>query len=286
MRWIDSFSRKHPRFGIPNLFFYLIIARGIVYMVDMISFPLSSYLALIPDLTFGEFQIWRLVTFLFVPGEFISSGRDFFFAALALYFFYFVGQVLERNWGTGKFTLYYLIGVGFSIVTALIFFFTGNGYAFISSTFLDLSLFLALATLVPDMRLYVLFIIPVKIKWLGLISGVIFLLSFFSALFNGQFLQAIIILLPMVNYLMFFGSDLRYLLKRNYKRNKHHTSATTVNFKAAQREAKKEKGYLHKCTVCGETDGTAPQMEFRYCSKCNGYHCYCSEHINDHIHVE
>jgi hypothetical protein len=27
-------------------------------------------------------------------------------------------------------------------------------------------------------------------------------------------------------------------------------------------------------------------LEFRYCSKCNGYFCYCQDHISNHTHVE
>ncbi|MBR4098714.1 MAG: hypothetical protein IKK44_01845, partial [Clostridium sp.] len=66
----------------------------------------------------------------------------------------------------------------------------------------------------------------------------------------------------------------------------HQVNPQTINFKKAQREVQERKGYLHKCTVCGVTDADDPDMEFRYCSKCNGYYCYCMNHINDHVHVK
>ena len=51
-------------------------------------------------------------------------------------------------------------------------------------------------------------------------------------------------------------------------------------------EVKQRKGYLHKCSVCGVTDTDNPNMEFRYCSRCNGYYCYCEDHISNHSHIQ
>ena len=47
-----------------------------------------------------------------------------------------------------------------------------------------------------------------------------------------------------------------------------------------------ERPYRHKCTVCGRTDTDYPNLEFRYCSKCKGYCCYCIDHINNHVHIQ
>ncbi len=88
-----------------------------------------------------------------------------------------------------------------------------------------------------------------------------------------------------LNYFLFFYSPIKELLIRNRRRARHQKSRAAVNFRAAQKKAKETKGYLHKCDVCGKTDADDPNMEFRYCSKCQGYHCYCMDHINDHVHV-
>ena len=51
-----------------------------------------------------------------------------------------------------------------------------------------------------------------------------------------------------------------------------------------KKQQEKEKGYHHKCAVCGRTDTDYPDLQFRYCSKCAGYHCFCSDHIFNHVH--
>ena len=61
----------------------------------------------------------------------------------------------------------------------------------------------------------------------------------------------------------------------------------TVNFKReAQRIHREQQNapYRYKCAVCGRTDADHPELEFRYCSRCAGYHCFCQDHINNHIH--
>ena len=96
-------------------------------------------------------------------------------------------------------------------------------------------------------------------------------------------------LLPIVailNYLIFFWTDFVGLFNRNKARAAHRVNPQTINFKKAQKEVQQRKGYLHKCSVCGVTDADNPDMEFRYCSKCNGYYCYCMDHINNHTHVQ
>ena len=97
------------------------------------------------------------------------------------------------------------------------------------------------------------------------------------------------VILPLVailNYLLFFWSFLTDFVRYQRRRAKHQTSKQTVNFRQATRKAQEKKGYLHKCAVCGKTDTDYPNEEFRYCSKCNGYYCYCSEHIHNHVHIQ
>ena len=104
----------------------------------------------------------------------------------------------------------------------------------------------------------------------------------------GPFMLVSVIppLVAMLNYLLFFWSDIAGFFTRTFHRAKHQTSRQTINFKQATRHAQQQKGYIHKCAVCGKTDTDYPDEEFRYCSKCNGYYCYCSEHIHNHVHIE
>ena len=42
----------------------------------------------------------------------------------------------------------------------------------------------------------------------------------------------------------------------------------------------------HRCCECKKTEKDDENLEFRYCSKCNGSYEYCSEHIFNHEHRE
>lgn len=277
MKWINKFCYNHPNFGLQNLMIYVIGSQAFVLLLGMFGIPIYSYLGFsLPLILQG--QIWRLVTFLFIPSS--SNLLNF---VLISYFYYFVGSTLERYWGTVKFNVYYLIGILLTLFTGII----GalfNAHQILSTSYINQSMFFAIATLIPDTQVLLFFIIPIKMKWLAIFEGILLALQVLGALFALDLFGAVLILVPMLNYLLFFHEDLRSILKRNRAYYGHTTSKRTIGFKAAQKEAQKKKGYLHKCTVCGRTDTDFPQLEFRYCSKCNGYFCYCQDHINEHTH--
>ncbi len=267
---IDRFCYKHPRFGVNNLMAMIVIATSIVYVMDMVSHgTLSPMLYFNRDYILHG-QIWRLLTFVIVP-----SRGSFFFFVLSMYFYWFIGSNLEREWGSGKFTIYYLTGVVFSIICGLF-----TGYA--SMYYVNLSLFLAFATLYPNLTFLVWFILPVKAKWLGWIDGGLLLISLIGNLASFHWGAAILLVVSMLNYLLFFWDDLMYYVRRS----RRSRSRQTMDFKRATQQKRDTKGYVHKCAVCGRTDTEYPDLEFRYCSKCNGYYCYCIDHINNHIHIQ
>ena len=148
--------------------------------------------------------------------------------------------------------------------------------------YLNMSVFLAFATLYPDTTFLIYFIIPVKAKWLAWLDLGFLALAVAGTLIGGNLPMALVPLVAILNYVLFFWSDLMGMLGRA----RHRHSRQTVNFKQATRQAHQQKGYLHKCAVCGKTDTDDPDEAFRYCSKCNGYYCYCSEHINNHVHIQ
>ena len=279
--WLDRFCYKHPRLGIPNLMMYIVIGNIAVYLLDNFSGgACSAMLAFIPAGILRG-QLWRLVTFIFVP----ASGYNLIFFALFLYMYYFIGNMLEREWGSVKFTVYYGIGVLANIVVGLVLsVLYGANYAWsvVSVDSLNMSLFVAFAALYPDLQFLLFFIIPVKAKWLAWIDAAFFALSIATSLLNLSWTGVVLPLVAIANFLLFFWED----AARIFGRVKHQQSRQTINFKQATRDVKKEKGYLHKCAVCGITDADDPDMEFRYCSKCNGYYCYCMNHINNHVHIQ
>lgn len=278
--WLERFCSRHPRLAIPNLMVYIIIGNIAVYMLDNFSNgAFSNMLTFVPAAIF-QGQVWRLITFILVPE--LTNNVLFFF--LSLYLNYFIASMLEREWGSTKFTVYYGIGVLSHIVVGLILSFVyGLSYPFpvVSIYYLNLSLFFAFAALFPNMQFMLFFIIPVKAKWLAWISAAYFGLSILFSLIRLDIIDVVLPVVSIVNFLIFFWSDAAQI----FGRVRHQHSRQTINFKKATENVKKEKGYLHKCAVCGITDADDPNMEFRYCSKCNGYYCYCANHINNHVHI-
>ena len=274
MNKVDRFCYKHPRFGIPNLMLYIVIGNVIVWLFDMMNttIPLSSFLAFSPAYILRG-QVWRLVTFAIIPN---SYG---FLALIAFYFYYFIGSTIEREWGSGKFTIYFFTGMVLTVVYGFVLYFiTGVSYS-VSAEYIYLSMFFTFATLYPDMQVLLFFIIPIKMKWLGIVDGVFFLYEVLTGAFPSNLLPLVAVL----NYLLFCGGWLfDYFRPARVKQRKN-----TVNFKNEVRRIQyeqKTKPYTRKCEVCGRTDTDYPQLEFRYCSRCAGYHCFCIDHINNHVH--
>ena len=279
MKFLDRFNRgvhrflyKHPKFGIPRLMLYIIIGNVLVYLFSMMDRTgmLAWWLCFAPDrLLKGE--LWRLVTFVFVP----NTSR-FLMLVLELYFYYLIGSTLERAWGTGKFTVYYLCGmvinIVYGILAALI---TGRSLA-ITGSYLSLSMFFVYATLWPENQVLLFFIIPVKVKWLAWFEAAVFLFMMVMG-------RTLLPLAGIANYVLFCGNELLASLRFLKMRR----SASAARFRQKVRRAENgqaARNYTRKCAVCGRTDTENPELEFRYCSQCVGYHCFCSDHIHSHIH--
>ena len=281
--WLDRFAYKHSRFAVPDLMRYIVFGTAIVYVLDMFSDNmLSAFLSFsFPAIIHG--QIWRLVSFIIVP-----DSMNILWTVVSLLFYYSIGTTMEREWGSAKFTLFYACGILLTILSGVISGLFGAGY--VSMTAVNQSLFLAFATLYPNAQIRLYFILPLKAKWLAIFYVVMMGWNVLSTFFKYPLAlvpYVLLLILPpilasLVNYALFFWSDLSNAMGLA----RHRASRQTVNFKQATRHAQQQKGYLHKCAVCGKTDTEYPDMEFRYCSKCNGYYCYCMEHINHHVHVE
>ena len=277
---VDRFCARHPRFGIPNLMLYIVIGNVAVYLLSVLTrandIGALSFLAFsLRGLLRGE--VWRIITFIFVPG-FTSP----FWLIVSLYFYYWIGSTLEREWGTARFNLYYFSGTLLTVLGAVLAsLITGQVDLLVAgTTYVNLSMFLAFAVLFPDMQVLIFFILPVKMKWLAWLDGALFALNVVLSLIKGDWVGVILPIVALLNFLVFIWPE----IQRLHDRRRHQTARQTVNFRKAVRQQQQQKGYRHKCAVCGRTDADYPDLQFRYCSKCAGYHCFCQDHIFTHVH--
>lgn len=303
----EIFCYKHKDWGIPNLMLYIALGSALVLLMSMINGGSALFSLLCFDKTkILQGQVWRLFTYVFTD---VSSG---FLGLIFLYFFYNLGRHVEMSMGTFRFNLFYFSGVILMDVFAMIFcpteaviidqylvepsYFTGlyTQMAF----YLHLSLVLVFAATYPDSEFRIFFILPVKAWFLSLIYLVLIAIQIINMSQPlNLFPHSLFPLVGLANFLLFAGKDVLNLLppawrpsgRRQYRtvRSKPQKKTGTIPFPNANQAAPKEKpNYNHRCTICGRTDVSSPELEFRYCSKCNGYHCYCEDHISNHTHIE
>ena len=210
MKWLDSLERRFDRFSIGNLMQYVCLTMAALYIFSVIqpSVPILSLIALSPYRIL-QGQVWRLVTFIFMPP---SSGL---FAFVVIYFYYWLGRNLEYYWGTTRFNLYYLFGMTGAILAAFLTNSTGT------STYLNLSLFLAYAALFPETEVLFMFLIPIKMKWLAGLEGA-FLIWLFLI---GNTADRVSLVFSLINFLLFFGPKLfdRLRYKLRYEKFRRQT---------------------------------------------------------------
>ena len=266
----------------------IVLGTAFVYVLYMLTGYNSGAISFLTfnlsDFIHGE--IWRAITFLFVPNTGLTgSMRGAFWLIISLFFYYFLGSALEREWGTAKFNIYYFSGALLSLLCVILFsLISGVAFSLSGTYYVNMSMFFAFAMLYPDTTILFWFI-PIKIKYLAWISGALFAFDILAFLLRLNFAGALLPVVALLNFFIFFADDLLSWLRRITGRTAHRASPKTIQYKKAVKEQKKEKGYHHKCAVCGKTDTDYPNLEFRYCSKCNGYYCYCADHINNHIHI-
>lgn len=278
-RNFERFCLRNRNKGIPNLMLYICIGNVVMYVISMVTrnYTLYNLLSFNRRLIL-QGQVWRLFTY---PLTYLTS--NILLMAISLLCYYSLGNAMERMWGTLKFNIFYLTGVVLMDIYAMIFNCSANVY------YLNMSLFLGYATLFPDASFLLFFIIPVKAWVLALFDLVIILLGVFSPPFTAANLFPLIAL---GNYFLFFGKDVLNVIPLSWQDNarklfhKKPKQPKVIQFHVSQKPQEPKQNYNHRCTVCGRTDVSNPELEFRYCSKCKGYYCYCQDHINNHVHIQ
>lgn len=299
MSVLDKLERKFGRFAIRNLTIYILIAYAIGYLTSMVNRELYEYLLMDPKLIF-EGQVWRLFTWICTMPQDLSLFIIFMFI-----FFYWIGINLEKNWGRFKYNLFIFSGYFFMTIGALVIYavtyFVGPSSEYgmgisvnISTYYINLTSFLAFATIYGEVVIYWMGILPIKVKWLAILDLVLIaydMISMENAIkavsgtpYKGYMTEVvwcyrITVIISLLNFLIF------YILMKKGGRLSPQARKTRKEFKSKVRKIQPMSN-IHQCEICGRTSETDVDLVFRYCSKCNGNHEYCQDHLFTHPHVK
>ncbi len=288
--WLSKLERKFGRYAVPNLMYYIIILYAAGFVLNIVNPEFYyRYLSLNAQAVLHG-QVWRIVTFIIQP-----PSDSLVFIVFALYLYYMIGQHLEQAWGAFRFNLYFFSGMLFHVIAALLAYAVTGLILPMSIWYLNMSLFFAFAALYPDVQFLVFFMIPVKVKYLALIDALYFIYpvvqaflpayggnAYLGIYYKANAMEAVVSLL---NFLIFFlGSrNMRPYSPKQRKRKREFQQ----NIKRAQRPVQMyANGARHMCAICKRTELDDPNLEFRYCSKCNGNYEYCQDHLFTHTHVK
>lgn len=252
MSWMDKLERRFGFIAIPGLIRIVVGFSALVFLLVWLDPEYIAVLDLDPvRIRHGE--IWRLFTYIFVP-QTLSPLWILF----VLWFLWWIGEGLERAFGAFRLTLYFLIGM---IGTTVAAFFFGSYFA---NSMLIASLFYAFARFYPDEVMYVLFILPLKMKWVAWAMA----LFLFIGLFLGSNAYRMAVVAALSNYLIFFGPEIIHEAR--------HRRDVTSRRHRYESSARDESEPLHKCATCGATEATDASLEFRVAR--NGEE-YCLAHL-------
>lgn len=290
MNLLNKLERKLGKYAISNISLYLILCYGCGYLLELINPYFLNYLTLNPyEILHG--QIWRIFTWILVPPSDLGI-----FTIITLYFYYSIGSSLERTWGAFLYNVYLFMGMIFTVLGSFVVFaicqismqeafvFYGgieNFYAMIaqyfSTYYINMSIFLAFAMTFPDVQVLLMFIIPIKVKWMGFVYVALIVVDFIQS----GLVYRVVIGASLLNFIVFFlltRSGLAMRMSPKQVKRRHV-------YRAEVRKARPQSAAKHKCAICGKTSDEYPELEFRFCSKCNGNYEYCQDHLFTHTHV-
>lgn len=269
-------ERKFGKYAVSNLTFWLLGAWLVGFIIQLTMPEVQRLLMLEPAFILRG-QIWRLVSWLLIPPSVNMIFLIFFFSC-----YYFIGTSIEQAIGTFRYNVYLFSGLLCSILGAFllyVFYYltTGGisvstiGYYF-STQYITMSLFMVFAVIYPDVEFRLYFLIPFKAKWMGILDATWMVFMFVVTGLPGR----VAILSSFLNFIIFFFST------RNYKR----VSPKEIRRRQVYRQQVRQPRAVskHRCAICGRTEEDGAELEFRFCSKCDGNYEYCQDHLFTHQH--
>lgn len=291
MSFLQKLENKFGKYAIRGLTKYIILTYVAGYIIETISTLSGSYFQIYLTLNPGAImrgEIWRLFTWVLMPPSSLSI-----FTIIMLICYYQLGTVLEGVWGDFMYNFYIFFGLIMTVIGAFIMYFCGGAmliemsYGLTFTTYyVSLSIFLGFAMTFPDQQMLLFFLIPIKIKWLALLDVAYLTYLIIVDVRSGYFMTTVQIVCSLASTIIFFFMTRKYKFKdafssaQSRRRRKEFTQAM------GRGQAKNAQGARHKCYICGQTELSNPNLEFRYCSKCNGNYEYCQNHLFTHTHIK
>ncbi len=287
--WLFKLEKKYGKYAVPNLTVFVIFTYIIGYLMSFMG--LTPLISLNPELVMRG-QVWRVFTWILMPPSSLSI-----FTVIMLFFYFSIGRSLEVTWGDFRYNVYLFTGFIFTLIGSFIIYFIGVGAlhyppatfgyslaTWVSTYYVNMSIFFAFAASYPDMQILLYFFIPLKIKYLAILDGVLILWQFLQSPWYGKGIIAV----SLLNFVLFYLSTkniARFSPNEMHRRNAYK-KAVDPDMRSRFHTMNGGKGKIakHRCAVCGRTELDHPELEFRFCSKCNGNYEYCNEHIGNHTH--
>ncbi|MDO5132749.1 MAG: hypothetical protein Q4D81_07185 [Eubacteriales bacterium] len=288
---MNQFEKKYGKYAVRELSLKLVVLYIVGYVLYYIRPSVFSLLTLdVTALLNGQF--WRVLSWLLVPPD---AGSSLFFVAIMLFFYYSIGRSLERVWGDFKYNVYIFLGILLTVLSAFLWALfmragglspvefaavTKYGAAYFSTYYINMSIFLAYALTFPEAQVYLFFVLPIKVKYLGWIDAGFLVLS----MITGNSAQRFVIAAALLNVLLLFLRSRSWMAYSPGQVRRRQQFRRSVQ--AGRRNAGTGTDSVHRCAICGRTEKDGPELEFRYCSKCEGGLEYCQDHLFSHVHVK
>ena len=306
---MSDMERKFGRYAVRDLSLKLIILYLAGYAIYYLNANIMYYMTLNPyAIVHG--QVWRIVSWILIPPQ----TSNIFFVAIMLFFYYSIGTSLERIWGVWRYNVFIFTGILLTIAAA----FAWMGYAYLlsgdaiaqigaadyfgyyslsfSTYYINMGIFFAYALTFPDAVVLLFFILPVKVKWLGLLDVAYLVYEFFTAPMSGKFAILATFLNIAILYRRFKGpinSGIgKEMLAGLFSRSEGSGGGAAGKMRGRSRAGSdilrggSSRGVVHRCAICRRTQDDNPDLEFRYCSKCEGSVEYCQDHLFTHVHIK
>jgi hypothetical protein len=285
MKLLNKLERRFGRYAIRNFMKYVVALYILGLILGVASAAIMYYMLNLDFEMIRRGQVWRIITWI-IP---ISSVQGILLTAISIYFYYMIGNAMENAWGAFRFNLYFFTGIVFNILSSFVTYLITGISVSPSLDFICGTMFFAFAATYPNTQVMLYFLVPIKIKYLAWLQGAIYIYEIFTYIISGQAIMVIPLVISFANFLIYFFAT------RNYQRISPKEYQRKANYYRQMKEGRatgnvtqfRGKNVItrHKCAVCGRTELDDDQLEFRFCSKCDGNYEYCMDHLFTHEHV-